>query len=80
MATREENIKIDIKHDGGDFEANNTGDLARISGLDNLKQAIMHRLITVKGSLVHRPSYGVDIQEWQGQIPTIDKQSVELVI
>lgn len=74
MPTREENLRIDLRHNNGDFEATQTGDISRISGLDNLKQAVMHRLITVKGSLAHRPDYGVGIQNYQGQIPTIDKQ------
>lgn len=74
MANREENLKIDILHNTGDFKSSASGDLSRIKGLDNLNQALLHRLITVKGSLVHRQEYGISIQEWQGQLTSLDKQ------
>ena len=74
MANREDQLRIDIRHNKGDFESSETGDISRIRGLDNLNQALLHRLITVKGSLVHRPDYGIGIQEWIGQITSFDKQ------
>ena len=42
----------------GDYLVTPGGDLDLISGLANLKNALLHRLITVPGSLVHRPNYG----------------------
>jgi len=63
----------DLKHDG-DFSAKKNGDIRLISGLDNLKQALYHRLVTVPGALVHRPEYGVGIQNWQNDIASIERQ------
>ena len=74
MSTREETLLVDILHNTGDFEASATGDLKRVRGQENLKQALNHRLITVKGSLVHRPEYGVGAQNFQGALTTIDKK------
>lgn len=47
------------------------GDLAVMSGLDNLKQALWRRLITTPGSLVHRPDYGVGIKDFQNAPGTL---------
>lgn len=43
-----------------------TGDLDTIEGVANVKQALMHRLMTQPGSLIHRPLYGVGIKDFQG--------------
>jgi len=69
----ENNFLIDLKHDG-DFSSSNTGDLQTIKGRANLRQAILNRLVTVPGSLVHRPEYGVGLKLFQGAISTLDKQ------
>lgn len=45
------------------LQANNHGDLAIVSGLDNLKQAIVNRLLTAKGSLEGHPNFGSEIEE-----------------
>lgn len=74
MPTIQEQMKVDLIHNSGDFQSSESGDLKRITGLENLKQALYHRLITVKGTLVHRPNYGIGIQQWQGQIANLDKQ------
>ena len=74
MASREENLLVDLKHSTGDFEATASGDLRLITGRENLNQAIFHRLITVPGTLTHKPGYGVGIQNWQGQLNTLDNQ------
>ena len=73
MTTRIENLKIDLRHDG-DFRSTETGDLATITGIDNINQRLFHRLITVKGTLVHRPEYGVGVKQWQNQIANIDNK------
>jgi phage baseplate assembly protein W len=57
-------LKTDIAH-VGDFVRTPGGDLATISGLANYKRALFHRLITVPGTLVHRPEYGVGIGMYQ---------------
>lgn len=71
MSRIEENFLIDLEF--GVKEAQN-GDIQLITGIENLKQALFNRLVTVKGSLAHRPEYGVGVQLWQGSIGSIDKQ------
>ena len=43
-------------------------------GVVNLKQALFNRLITVQGSLVHRPTYGVGVKRWQNDIGSLARQ------
>jgi hypothetical protein len=50
------------------------GNLEKISGLDNVRQQLYHRLITVPGSIVHRPNYGVGAQNFQNVTLTIARQ------
>lgn len=64
MATITEALKTDIAHIG-DLKRTAGGDLQTISGLANLKGRLFHRLITVPGTLVHRPLYGVGIGRFQ---------------
>lgn len=68
----EEVLLKDIKH-LSDIQKIN-GDILTVSGLENLKIALLHRLVTLKGSLIHRPEYGVGIQKWQNALNTIDNQ------
>ena len=69
----EEAFLTDLKHDG-DFSSGNTGDINTVSGRDNLRQAILNRLVTVKGSLVHRPEYGIGLKLYQGVLSSLEKQ------
>lgn len=64
MATVEETMGRDIAH-VGDFVKTATGDLDSISGLPNIKSALMHRLLTTPGSFILRPTYGVGIKDYQ---------------
>lgn len=74
MATPiDEFYKIDLLHDG-DFKAAPNGDFALAKGVTNLKQALFHRLITVPGTLVHRPLYGVGVKLWQNDVGSISRQ------
>ncbi len=57
-------LKNDIAHNG-DLVRSAGGDIATVKGLYNLRQALFHRLITVPGTLVHKPSYGVGIGRFQ---------------
>lgn len=59
----EESFKRDLRYNG-DFTLTLGGDLAQVSGLDNLKQAIFNRLVTVPGTLLHRPGYGVGLKDF----------------
>lgn len=54
----------DIAH-VGDLVRTPSGDIATISGLANYKNALWHRLLTVPGTLIHRPTYGVGIMQYQ---------------
>lgn len=63
----------DLEH-SGDFGPTETGDIKRISGKNNLRQAILHRLITVPGTIIHRPDFGVGIKLFQGVLNTLEKQ------
>lgn len=58
-------LKTDIAHSGGDYIKTPGGDLGTVSGLANYKLALFHRLMTVPGSLVHRPTYGVGATMYQ---------------
>jgi phage baseplate assembly protein W len=59
-----EAFKTDIAH-VGDLVRSASGGIGTISGLTNLKAALWHRLLTVPGTLVHRPTYGVGIMTYQ---------------
>jgi phage baseplate assembly protein W len=57
-------FKTDLLLDS-DMKAASTGDLQTITGIENLKQALLHRLLTVPGTLVHRPTYGIGLPRYQ---------------
>lgn len=63
----DEFYRRDIAH-VGDFVRTPTGDLATIAGVENVRRALLRRLLTTKGSLVHRPDYGVGIKSFQNGI------------
>lgn len=58
----------------GDMRNTAGGDLQTVSGLANYKQALFHRLVTVPGSLAHRPTYGVGVGLFQNGISSFAKQ------
>lgn len=65
LTRAERAIRVDLYHED-DFALGATGDITLVSGQDNLRQAIYHRLVTVKGSLAHRPDYGVGLKNYLG--------------
>lgn len=73
MATIEEFLKTDISFKS-DFVPTPSGDLDIIAGLDNLKEALFRRLLTTPGSLIHRPTYGVNIKKFQNSVSNLDGQ------
>lgn len=73
MATIEEVLGRDIAFKG-DLVVTATGDLDTISGLANVKEALYRRLVTRPGSLIHRPNYGVGIQDFQNSLSSLEKQ------
>ena len=68
------NIEEAMKSDVAMF-VTSSGDLGRITGLDNLRKALFRRLVTVPGSLVHRPDYGVGIKRYQNAPTTFSMQA-----
>lgn len=77
MALVDELYLTDIKH-RSDFVqtsgAGNLGDLELETGRENLRQALLRRLMTSPGSIVHRPTYGVGIKDYQGSVSTLDQK------
>ena len=73
MANIEEFLLTDIAHKSDLLRAAD-GDLDKITGVKNLKDALFHRLLTYPGSLAHRPDYGVGIKDFQNAPNTIDNQ------
>ncbi|WP_025684583.1 GPW/gp25 family protein [Paenibacillus maysiensis] len=65
----------------GDLMEDETGDWAAVTGIDNIKQAVSHRLVTRRGSLTQHPTYGSRLHELIGlaQAPYI-RQLIELDI
>lgn len=74
MAKIDEFYGTDLAHIG-DYVVSASGDFDTLSGLANLKQALFHRLMTQPGSLVHRPSYGVGIKNFENSISTAANRS-----
>jgi hypothetical protein len=73
-------LRKDIAHKS-DFVKTASGDLDTISGLENIKMALFHRLITIPGSLVHRPNYGIGIQSFQNAINSLaNQQKIAILI
>jgi phage baseplate assembly protein W len=51
-----------------------TGDVDTISGLENVKNAIFRRIMTSKGSIIHRPNYGVGLKNYQNALASLAVQ------
>lgn len=76
MATDAETFGTDIAFKA-DFITTASGDLDKVTGLANFKEAILRRLVTYPGSLIHRPTYGVGIQKYLGKLNSLSaKQSL----
>ena len=73
MSKADDFYLVDLRFDG-DFVAAPNGDFQTIAGLNNLKQALFNRLVTVPGSLAHRPGYGVGAKLYQNAVASLDKQ------
>jgi len=73
MALIDEILGTDIAHKS-DYLLSATGDLDLLSGLENVKNALLHRLVTTPGTLIHRPDYGVGLKDYQNAPNSIDIQ------
>ena len=72
MATIEQFIGTDILHIRDFRKTISGGNLQTVSGLENLRQAILRRLVTTPGQLVHRPLYGAGLPRFQNAPNTLD--------
>ena len=72
MANITEILLTDIEHDKDFVRIAGEGDLQLISGLKNMKAALLRRLVTSPGALVHRPEYGVGIKDFQNAPNTLE--------
>jgi phage baseplate assembly protein W len=70
MANLDDALLTDIAHKS-DLLLSPSGDLQLISGLENLKNALFHRLMTSPGTLVYRPDYGVGIKDYQNAVSSL---------
>lgn len=73
MSKIEDHFLTDLKH-SKDFARTRTGDIKTVSGINNLIQWIFNCIITVEGSIIHRPKFGVGAKLYQGSISSLDKQ------
>ena len=69
MATIADILGVDIDHSKDFFILD--GDLLTIKGVGNLKRALLRRLVTYPGSLIHRPEYGVGIKDFMNAPNTL---------
>jgi hypothetical protein len=76
MATITEAYLKDVAFDD-DYSISETGDLATVEGLENVKQALFRRYVTTKGTLAHRPNYGAGLKEFQNSVATL-KSKLEM--
>jgi phage baseplate assembly protein W len=80
VADIEEILLRDLQH-SKDLVADD-GDLATLAGLANIKAAVLRRIMTTKGSVVHRPDYGCNLKALQNSPVTLavkEKFAQELV-
>jgi phage baseplate assembly protein W len=73
MSLADDFYLVDINFNN-DIKPAPNGDFQLITGINNLRQALFNRLVTVKGSLSHRPLYGVGVQLYQNDVSTLAKQ------
>lgn len=57
-----------------DFLASASGDLQKITGVQNVKDSLVRRTITEPGTLVHRPDYGVGLKKFVNALNSIDNK------
>lgn len=62
----------------GEIESDNNGDIETVSGINNLKQSLMMRIMTRRGTLLNHPSYGSNLPSYIGL--TVDNSSLQRAI
>jgi phage baseplate assembly protein W len=71
MAVTTDALGTDLAFDD-DFQISPSGDFDTISGIENVRRSIFRRIITVPGTLIHRPNYGCGLVAFQGAPVTLD--------
>lgn len=75
MTTLAETLLKDIAHTALlDWKVSVSGDIETVEGVANLSAALLRRLLTVPGSIVTLPTYGVGIKLFQNAPLTLAKQ------
>jgi phage baseplate assembly protein W len=74
MANITEVLKTDIYHDRDLVRTTIGGDIQTLSGLDNMKAALLRRMMTEPGTVIHRPLYGVGMKQFQNAPMTLSNQ------
>lgn len=73
MADVDQFFGIDIAFKD-DFLANQTGDIDKITGLQNVKDSLVRRTITEPGTMIHRPEYGVGLKRFVNALNSLDNR------
>lgn len=60
--------ELDLGLIGGHLSANENGDFQVFTGRDNLRQALVHRVVTERGELLWHPEYGALIRSLIGVV------------
>lgn len=63
-----------------DFRSDIYGDLATVTGLQNLAQALDHRFMTERGELLYHPEYGSNLHQLVGRREPFILEMIELEI
>lgn len=58
----------DIDLAGGQVQADEMGDILLCEGLPNLRQALVHRVVTARAELIYHPQYGSLIKRLIGRV------------
>jgi phage baseplate assembly protein W len=74
MANITEVLKTDLYHDRDLVKTEIGGDIQTLSGLENMKAALLRRLMTEPGTVIHRPLYGVGMKQFQNASMTLSNQ------
>lgn len=74
MSRIDEFYGVDIRHNKDFKKVAGGGDLQDIGGIENVRQALFRRLVTPKGTIPHRPNYGVGINRFQNTVNSIATQ------
>jgi hypothetical protein len=76
MANQSPLLLIDLQFEAvGDYIKSEANGLQTITGFANVQQRLFARLITVPGTLAHKPLFGVGVKNFQNAISGLTQQS-----